>query len=266
MKIGQALFHFDFSENYPFVPQDEIQSRHWDHGSYTLFTAMVHFKYSKDNLLKKKPFGILSDYMNHSKYAVSKFLDIISDEFSKSQPDLVINERFLHSDGTAQPFKQKYSLCTMTFMDGNVECDFSATSHGKGDINDLGSTCMRKVREKTLARTIDPQNSIDFAACAAAVCLGIIILHCSKADAGEVRATRDNSWHTDNGTIYSIPDTRKAHYFRKVIPYTIGFQTITSDVSDYAEFWFRPGKFVQKDKTIPSSLTETPVFNYKQGQ
>ena len=29
LKIGQALFHFDSNENYPFVPQDEIQSRHW---------------------------------------------------------------------------------------------------------------------------------------------------------------------------------------------------------------------------------------------
>ena len=62
MKIGQALFHFDLSENYPFVPQDEIQSGHWDHTSCTLFTAIVHFKDTKDNLLKKKPFIIVSDY------------------------------------------------------------------------------------------------------------------------------------------------------------------------------------------------------------
>ena len=62
LKIGQALFHFDLSENYPFVPQDEIQSGHWDHTSCTLFTAIVHFKDTKDNILKKKPFIIVSDY------------------------------------------------------------------------------------------------------------------------------------------------------------------------------------------------------------
>ena len=61
LKIGQALFHFDLSENYPFVPQDEIQSGHWDHTSCTLFTAIVHFKDTNDNLLKKKPFIIVSD-------------------------------------------------------------------------------------------------------------------------------------------------------------------------------------------------------------
>ena len=60
--MGQALFHFDLSENYPIVPQDEIQSGHWDHTSCTLLTAIVHFKDTKDNLLKNKPFIIVSDY------------------------------------------------------------------------------------------------------------------------------------------------------------------------------------------------------------
>ena len=36
--------------------------------------------------------------------------------------------------------------------------DFCAISLGKGDIVGLGRTCKQKVREKTLARTIDPQN------------------------------------------------------------------------------------------------------------
>ena len=47
----------------------------------------------KDNLLKKKQFVIVLDYM-HEQSAVSNFLDKISDEFSKYQPGLIINERF----------------------------------------------------------------------------------------------------------------------------------------------------------------------------
>ena len=46
----------------------------------------------KDNLLKKKQFVIVLDYM-HEQSAVSNFLDKISDEFSKYQPGLIINER-----------------------------------------------------------------------------------------------------------------------------------------------------------------------------
>ena len=41
---------------------------------------------------------------------------------------------------------------------------------------------------------------------------------------------------------------------------------MASDASDYAEFSFRTGKFVQKGKTMSTSLIETPMFNYKQGQ
>ena len=94
----------------------------------------------------------------------------------------------------------------MMLMDGNIEWDFSVPCHGKGDIDGLGGTCKQRVREKTLARTINPQNSIDFAGCAAAVCPGITILHCSKTDVEEIKATLENSWHTDNWTIYSIPE------------------------------------------------------------
>ena len=77
-------------------------------------------------------------------------------------------------------------------IDRNVDWDFSATCHGKEDIDGLGSTCKRRVHEKTLAHTSDLQNSIYFAKCAAAVCPGIIILHCSKTDAKEIKAALDN--------------------------------------------------------------------------
>ena len=187
----------------------------------------------------------------------TKFLDIIFDEFSKSQPDLIINEGFFHSDETAQHFKQKYSLCTMTLIDGNVVWDFSATCHGKGDIDGLGGTCKHRVCEKTLARTTYLQNSIDFAKCAAAVLPRITIVHCSTTDVEEMKAALDNSWHTNNGTTYSIP--QKAYYLRNINHNTVGFQTMASDASDYAEFSFRTGKFVQKDKTMSTSLIETRV-------
>ena len=82
--------------------------------------------------------------------------------------------------------------CEGWLIDGNVDWDFSATCHGKGDIDGLGSTCKRRVHEKTRAHTTDLQNSIDLTKCAAAVCCGITILHCSKTDVEEVKAALDN--------------------------------------------------------------------------
>ena len=64
-------------------------------------------------------------YMNHIKYVVSKFLDIIYLEFSKSQPDLIINERFLHSEVIGQPnnLNRNIFLCAMMLMMGFL-CNF----------------------------------------------------------------------------------------------------------------------------------------------
>ena len=55
-------------------------------------------------------------------------------------------------------------------MYGNVEWDFRATSHDNR--YGLGGTWKQRVHEKTLAWTIDPQNSTGFAKYAT-VCLGI---------------------------------------------------------------------------------------------
>ena len=77
-------------------------------------------------------------------------------------------------------------------IDGNVDWDFSATCHGKGNIGGLGSTFKRRVHEKTLAHTADLENSIDLAKCAATVCPEITIIHCSKADVEEIKAALDN--------------------------------------------------------------------------
>ena len=110
----------------------------------------------------------------------------------------------------------------MTLMDGIAEWHFSATSHGKGDIDGLGGTCKLRVCEKILPGTTDPQNSSDFAECATTVCPGTTILHCSKTDVEVIKTTLDNSWHSEIGAIYSIPGTQKAHYFRKVSSIRLG--------------------------------------------
>ena len=39
-------------------------------------------------------------------------------------------------------------LCLMSWMKQENEWDFSATSHGKGDIDGLGGTCKPRIREK----------------------------------------------------------------------------------------------------------------------
>ena len=63
---NEVLYHFDPSKNYQLIPQDEIQSGHWDHPCCTLFTALGHYKDVND-CLQHEPLVLVSDYMNHDK-------------------------------------------------------------------------------------------------------------------------------------------------------------------------------------------------------
>ena len=128
----------------------------------TLFTVLVHYKDAND-CLQHESFVLVSDYMNHDKYAVLVFLEQISDKFKNLHPDITITKKYFRSDGAGQNFKQKYTICSMSLMKEEIKWDFNATSHGKGDIDGLGGTCKRRIREKTRARIIDPQTSLDFA-------------------------------------------------------------------------------------------------------
>ena len=73
----------------------------------TLGLYFLHFIYSNSSFQRYQGQSFEKETIYHcirlchNKYAVSKFLDIIFDEFSKSQPDLIINEWFFHSDGPA---------------------------------------------------------------------------------------------------------------------------------------------------------------------
>ena len=109
LSANTALFHFDFSENYQFVPQDEVQSGHWYHLSCTLFTVMVHYKDIHSDDIRSEPIVVVFDYMNHNKYAVHVFLNKVFESFEKSNPELQIEHKIFQSDGAAQHFKQKFS-------------------------------------------------------------------------------------------------------------------------------------------------------------
>ena len=47
-------------------------------------------------------------------------------------------------------------------MKEEIEWDFSVTPCRKGNIDGLGGTCKRRIREKTRAHIIDPQTSLEF--------------------------------------------------------------------------------------------------------
>ena len=85
-------------------------------------TYFLHFIYSNSSFQRHQEQSFEKETIYHcirlcnNKYTVPKFLDIVFDEFSESELDLIINEWFFPSDRTAQHFKDKYPLCAMTLM------------------------------------------------------------------------------------------------------------------------------------------------------
>lgn len=132
----------DFAENYAIVSQDEIQSAHWSHSQVTLFTCCVWFPYKHCS-----SYVLVSNDMSHSKYSVYTFIKALIEDVRSVYPQ--INKTFILSDNCAQQFKTKYTLSNLCFFEkdfnSEVECNFFASSHGKGAMDGIGNTVKRNV-------------------------------------------------------------------------------------------------------------------------
>ena len=100
----------------------------------------------------------------------------------------------------------------MSWMKQGNEWDFSAISHGKGDIDGLGGTCKPRIREKK-AHIIDPLTSLEFANCASEICPNINIIHCTTEIIENAKPTLHNSWMINGKTIPKLHGTRKVFHF-----------------------------------------------------
>jgi len=112
------VMQIDFSENYTITYQDEVQSAHWNAQQVSLYTAVVWA--AKDTV----SYTVVSNYMHHdNKYAVACFNGFLIEDLKKRFPHLHTVDIF--SDGAAQHFKHKYTLCFMTLSES--ECHVKKT-------------------------------------------------------------------------------------------------------------------------------------------
>ncbi|GFS91439.1 uncharacterized protein NPIL_180911 [Nephila pilipes] len=129
----------DFSENYTFHFQVEIQSAYWATNSCLIFTSMT--------------------YIN---YAVVTFSEVIVDNIKKCKPEFSMKKVINQSDGAGKHFKQKFPICLRTITCEKLQWHFTATSHSKGVIDGLGGTLKHRMKEVTWSRNIDPHIAEEF--------------------------------------------------------------------------------------------------------
>ena len=154
---SEAVIQLDFSENFSFVVQDEIQSYHWENIQCTLHPIVTYMK--KDDQTVSDSACILSDHKSHSTAAVHYFLSVYMPYLITKCPSLEKVHYF--TDGCGGQYKNKYNLTNLCFhkQDFKIQAEwiFFATTHGRSACDGIGGTVKRLTRKASLQTPVSDQ-------------------------------------------------------------------------------------------------------------
>lgn len=153
LKDGEFLVVCDFSENYSFVLQDEVQSHHWNVQQATIHPFVIYFKENME--VEHLSFIIISEDLRHDSVAVNLFISKLITFLRKNQGKIV-NKIYFISDGAASQYKNRKNFSSLCKFKSNygieAEWHFFATSHGKGPCDAIGGTIKRMATRASLAK------------------------------------------------------------------------------------------------------------------
>ncbi|ESO89794.1 hypothetical protein LOTGIDRAFT_164827 [Lottia gigantea] len=202
--VKSILIPVDFSENFSIKDQNEIQSAHWVNNQCTLFTVFMWI-----NGTITKSMVIISDYLEHEKYAVYTFMTHIFKYLKSNFPDVLHVNIF--SDGPSSQFKQKYLFSNLEVWSEkysfNIFWHFLATSHGKGVVDGIGGSVKRSVWRRVLCGEVS-KSAEDVADLAKKVNPNVIISYITKDTIEQTKTTLDERWRL----ISTIPGTHNIHF------------------------------------------------------
>ena len=142
--LDTVTVKMDFSENFSCIYQDDVSSAHWKANSVTLYTVMVWFREHKISTV------LLSDGSIHDKTTVVPYtthvLDYIWETFGAS-----VKQVKVWTDGPSSQFKKKFiflfiGITIPTRYEFKTTWNYSATSNGKGAVDDIGVLIKRLAR------------------------------------------------------------------------------------------------------------------------
>lgn len=153
LQDGEFLAILDFSENYSFVLQDEVQSHHWNVQQATIHPFVIYYK--QNTQVEHFSFIIISEELRHDSVAVNLFISKMM-HFLRVNQHKKVNKMYFMSDGAASQYKNRKnfsSICKFKSKYGiEAEWHFFATSHGKGPCDAIGGTLKRMATRASLAK------------------------------------------------------------------------------------------------------------------
>jgi hypothetical protein len=151
------VVHFDYSENYTCLAQDEIQSSHWNNPQVTLFTVAVFSTSGFQSEL------LVSDCKDHTKQSAVVYIFDVLKRWAK--PGMHVQ---LWSDGPSSQFKNRYMyhalgiFCEKLHLKA-ISWNFFCAAHGKGCVDGIGGTAKRMVWQLVKSRLASVKNAREFA-------------------------------------------------------------------------------------------------------
>lgn len=150
----------DFSENYKYVVQDEVQGYHWNNPQCTLHPIVIYHKI--DEKLLHKSFCVLSDDLNHDICMVYRIQCIFTSYLKSFFPNIIKVHYF--SDGCGAQYKNKYNFYNICQHEKDfglkAQWSFFATAHGKSPCDGIAGTVKRAASKASL-QCIDTNHILD---------------------------------------------------------------------------------------------------------
>ncbi|KAL5508956.1 hypothetical protein EMCRGX_G004228, partial [Ephydatia muelleri] len=156
---GEYLVIADFSENYSFVVQDEVQSFHWNNLQATVHPFLCYYR-EINGKLNNICFTVISENKDHDSIAVhlfqKKVIEFLTGHFGAKPKRIVYM-----SDGCAGQYKNCYNFTNLCYHEEDfgvaAEWHFFATSHGKSAADGIGGTVKRTAAKASLQRPKEDQ-------------------------------------------------------------------------------------------------------------
>lgn len=112
LQENEVVVICDFSENYSFVLQDEVQSHHWNNDQATIHPFVIYYRDQKGSLANLS-FVVISEVLNHDTIAVHVFISKLIAFLKQQMPVKII--KFM-SDGAASQYKNRKKIASLVSL------------------------------------------------------------------------------------------------------------------------------------------------------
>ena len=161
LKPGQFVMVQGFAKNRDIIYQDEIKSNYWTKFQVTMHPVVLFFRLIEGGPIHRLVIIQISDITNHDAHIVHHMtLDCIT-TLKDRHPEIKWTKLFIWSDGCASQYKGKHSFYYLDKFPVQVERNYFASEHGKGQSDAETGLISMKLNHAIKGRRVLISNAFD---------------------------------------------------------------------------------------------------------